>query len=193
MTVARFYQFLFGCFFFLAVLAAEFYACGLFYRFARPSDLLFVYIGSFLLGFGLVYWLLRPVMRSALREQIPRPVVVGFFLVIGLLAGFFFRFSFQLLNGVLDFSPSQTRVYSVTDKRISALGGSLREGLNPMAHLVRLQDPDDPSAAYEVLLPPEDYYFLNGGSPLQVSLRSGLFHLPWVEDFEMVEPKPSSN
>ena len=141
------------------------------------------------MAFSFCYYLSRRLIKSALQEAVPKVVVIICYLVVSVLLSLFFRFSVQLVNGVLDPTDIESHLVLVTDKRTSAFGGSIKEGLNPMAHLIAFHDQDPNGMAGELLAPPEIYYFVNNGNPMAVNIRKGLFHLPWVVDYQILDPK----
>jgi len=117
--------------------------------------------------------------------------VAASYLLFAFLTACFFRFSVQLANGLLDASDPDTRVVLVTGQKISLLGGSLKESLNPLAHLVYFQGWDGGDETYEVLVPPAVYYFAGPGTRIAVTLRKGFLHLPWVEDCQLLQTSGS--
>ncbi len=170
---------------FIAVLVAEYVLCGIFYRLVSHTDFWWVDLISGALSLGLCYQLFKNLIKEALKEKIPSAIVWTVFLVFWFLLTCFFRFSVQLVNGLLDFSPSQAQTIVVTDKKISALGGSFKEGPSPMAHLIYFMNWDNDKDTCELLVTPALYYTLGPGSKLELSVRQGFLHMPWVEDYQL--------
>lgn len=180
-------SFLFKLFaFFIFTLVAEYVFCGIDYRLVRHSDFLTVDLISAIAGIGLCYWFSRKLIKTALKEQVPRWLVASVFLILWFLLSFFLRFSIQLANGLLDFSQPVTQIVTVTDKKISALGGSFKEGPSPMAHLVYFGDWDNGGGACELLVPPSIYYTAGPGTRVEISVRRGFLRLAWLDDFQIV-------
>ncbi len=187
MEISRAYRFLKIFVLFIAALIAEYIFCGFSFRMVRHRDLIGLDIASALSSFGLGYWFFKDTIRAALKEKVPPPLVAACFLAFWVLLGCFLRMSAQLANGLLDFSDPQTRLVVVTDKKISSFGGSLKEGPNPMAHLVYFSDWENADQTCEVLAPPALYYSLDPGIPMLITLRTGLFHWAWAEDLQLLK------
>jgi hypothetical protein len=175
---------LFG--FFIAILFTEYIFSSIYFRLVRHSDFLIVDFISGISAISICYWICRKWIKTALKEQVPRVVVAAVFLICCFLVACFLRFSIQLTNGLLDSSPSETQTVVVTGKKISALGGSFKEGPSPMAHLVYFGDWDNGGGICDLLTPPAIYYTVGPGSRMEISVRKGLLHLAWVEDFQIV-------
>ncbi len=173
---------------FMAVLIAEYYFCGIYYRLIRRSDFIIVNSACGISGLGLGYLILRKLIRNALEEKLPPPAVWAFFLVFCFLLGFFLRFSVQLANGLLDSSDPESRVVVVMDKKVSSFGGSFKDGPNPMAHLIYFQDWDDSGANCEMLISPVYYYSAGIGTRLVLTVRRGFLHMSWVSDYQLLTP-----
>lgn len=190
MKIRHFYLALLSFFFFCALLLAEYFLCSALFRFLRPSDSLKVDGVCLLVAPLLCYGLFRKAAKAALREKIPSVAVVGSFFLFSLLLVFFLRFGVQLANGWLDPSEPESHVVIITGKDISAFGGNITEGLNPMAHMVHFHADWDDGGGECALWTPDDFYFsVDTGSFVQISLRQGFFHLPWVEDFQALDTR----
>ncbi len=189
MQISRFYFLLELFALFIALVIGEYFLCGIYFRLVRHTDFLKVDWFCAIFAILLCYWIFRKLIRSALKEQIPFFVVAFFFLFFSCLLGFFLRFSLQLANGLLDFSDPETRVIVVTDKKISRFGGSIKEGINPMAHMIYFHDWDESGENAELLTPQDFYYSVDNGSLVQLTLRQGLFHFSWVEDYQIMVPR----
>jgi len=187
--IRRVYLFLKILAVFILVLAAEYPLCGIYYRLVRQSDMLWLDGACVLAAVLLCYWLSRKLIKDALKEKIPLYVVAGLFLLFAFLLSGFFRFSFQLANGCLDFSAPEVHRIIVTDKKITMFGGSVREGPNPIAHMVYFKDWDDGVGNCELLLPPSAYYVVDQGGPLDIAVRPGFFHLVWMQAYQLVQPQ----
>ncbi len=174
---------------FIAVLIAEYFFCGIYFRLVKHSNFLWVDLICGLSAISLCYLIFKRLIKSALKEKIPFLAVAAFFLFFCVLLGFFLRFSLQLANGLLDTSEPETRVVYVVDKKISSFGGSIKDGPNPMAHLIYFHDWDNSDKNCELLISPVFYYNVGLGTRLAITLRRGFFHLPWVEDCQLVNPR----
>lgn len=173
----------------ILLVVVEYFLCGIYYRPVRQSDLLWLDLGCSLAAVALCYWVSRKLMRDALKERIPFYVVAVLFLIFTFLVGGFFRFSAQLANGLLDFNDPEVHRITVTEKKVSVFGGSLREGPNPMAHMVYFKDWDNGTGKCEILLPPAAYYLVDPTGPLDIAVRPGLFHMAWLQAFQLVQPQ----
>jgi hypothetical protein len=171
---------------FIFILVAEYVLSGMYFRLVRHSDFILVNMLSVVAGIGVGYWLLRKLIPLALKEQVPRWVIAVVLSVFCFLLVCFFRFSIQLTNGALDFAPAETQIVTLTGKNISALGGSFRDGPSPMAHLVYFGDWNNEGGTCELLITPAIYYTAGPGSRMEISVRKGLFNIPWVDDFQIV-------
>jgi hypothetical protein len=187
--IRRVYLFLKVLLLFLALLAVEYPLCGIYFRLVRQRDAFWLDLGCALAALALCSWLSRKLIRDALKEKVPVYVVAGLFLFFTFLLTGFFRFSFQLANGLLDFSYPEVHRVVVTDKKISIFGGSIREGLNPMAHMIYFKDWNDGEGDCELLLPPDAYYMVDQGGPLDIAVRPGFFHLTWMQAYQLVQPQ----
>jgi len=98
----------------------------------------------------LAFWKL---IRSALKERIPLIVITLFFLLFSALLGCFLRFSYQLVDGFLDTSDPETHIVAVTSQKISPFGGSIKDGINPVAYMVYFHDWDDSLESCELRVP----------------------------------------
>lgn len=175
---------------FIAVLIMEYVLSGIYFRLIRHSDIYLVNSLCAAATLYLTYRLLKKTIREALKEKIPLALAAACFLVFWFLTACFFRFSVQLVNGLFDFSNPEARVVLVTGKGTSALGGSFQEGPNPLAHLLFFQDWDHPRWSCELLVPPPIYYTASPGLPIEITVRRGLFGLPWVEDYDLPNSHP---
>jgi hypothetical protein len=189
MLISRFYTLLKIFCFFVALVIAEYFACSVYFRFIRDSDYFKVDWICALSSLVLCHFIFRKLIRGALREKIPVLVIAGFFLFFTCLLGLFLRFSLQLANGWLDYSEPETRVVIVSDKKISSFGGSIKEGMNPMAHMIYFHDWDDYGQKCGMLTPQDFYYDVDIGTNVELTLRQGFFHWPWVEDYQAVKPR----
>ncbi len=192
MTVRRFYLLLFAFVLFLGFLVGEYFCCGVFYRLVRPLDSVELDGLCGLCAPVLCYGIFHGALAAARREKIPVAVIAGFFLFFTFLLGFFLRFSLQLANGALDPSDPENHVVIVTSKKISSWGGSILEGMNPMAHLVYFRDWELEGRDCEMLTPQDFYYAVDVGSRVEVTLRGGLFHWPWMEGCQLLATPPRS-
>jgi hypothetical protein len=170
-----------------ALLIVEYVLCGVYFRLVRHADFWKMDLACALCALGLCYWISKKPLRAALKERIPVWAVAAFFLAFWFLSCCFLRYSAQLVNGLLDFSDPETRVVYVTGRKISPFGGSIREGLNPAAHLIYFQDWDEGGGTCELLAPPALYYFADPGTPVGITFRHGFFGLPWVVDFQLLQ------
>ena len=188
MEVSRLYLILKIFLGFIVVLIVEYFCCGMYFRLVRESDFVRADWICALSALVLCYWIVRKLIHSALKEGIPFWVIAAFFLFLSALLGCFLRYSLQLANGLLDFSESETHVIVIADKKISAFGGSIKEGVNPVAHMVYFRDWENNDENCELLVPSVFYYFVDNGSSLEMTFRRGLFHLAWVENFQVYKP-----
>jgi len=172
---------------FIVALVVEFPLTGVYYRLVRERDFLTVDVISVSTSIGLFYWLCRKLLQTAWREHILFKTIMVCFLIFCILGTCFFRFTIQLANGFLDRSVPEIRVVVVTSKDTSVFGGSFKEGPSPLAHLIYFQDWDNPAGSCELLVPPSVYYFAGSENPLELAVRRGFFHLPWVEDFQLLK------
>lgn len=170
-------------------LILEYFLCGVYFRFARSGDCSRVNLICCFLSLGLCYGGFRKLMKLAVKEGAPILVVAVFFLIFSFLLGLFLRFNIQLANGLFDGSEAEMRMAYVTDKKISNFGGSIKDGINPMAHLVYFQEGDDKSQSYELLTRLDFYYSVDLGSKVELSVRKGFFHMPWIEDYWTIPAK----
>lgn len=187
--IRRVYLFLKILAVFIVILAVEYPLCGIYYRLVRQSDILWLDGACVLAALLLCYWFSRKLIKDALKERIPVYVVAGLFVLFAFLMGCFFRFSFQLANGFFDFSDPEIHRIIVTDKKVTIFGGSVQEGPNPMAHMVYFKDWADEEGNCELLLPPAAYYVVDQGGPLDIAVRPGLFHVAWMQVFQLVQPQ----
>jgi hypothetical protein len=190
MRIRHFYLALLAFFLFFGLVLAEYFLCGVYFRLIRPSDSLRLDAACLLGSPLLCYWAFHRLLKKALQERIPHGVITVFFLICTALLGFFLRFTVQLANGGLDPSGPEEHLVIITDKRISSFGGSIQEGLNPMAHLVYFHDNWEPGDEKCALWTPDDFYFsVDVGGILQLSVRRGLLRMPWVEDFQALDTR----
>ncbi len=189
MQIRRFYFFLKLFTLFIALVIGEYLACSACFRWVRQSDFLRADGICVISAITLCYLIFKNLIKDALKEGIPRWVVALFFLFFGALLACFLRFSLQLANGLLDFSQPEIHLVTVNSKMISPFGGSVREGINPMAHMIYFHDWDQSGNMCEMLTPQDFYYSVDDGSMVQLSLRQGLFHLPWVADYQAMVPR----
>ena len=140
MEISRVYLLLKIFFFFIALLIAEYVACGIYFRWVRDSDFLRMDSICGLAATGLCYLVFKKLIKLVLKEKVPVLLVAAVFLFFCLLSGLLLRFSLQLANGWLDDSEPDSQVVVVVDKKTSPFGGSFKEGPNPLAHLVYFQD-----------------------------------------------------
>ncbi len=192
MTIRRFYLLLLSFFLFMGFLVAEYFCCGAYYRLARAADALELDALCALSAPLICYLAFRGALGAARREKIPGAVTAGFFLFFAALLGFFLRFSLQLANGALDPSDPENHVVVVTSKKISSWGGSIQEGMNPMAHLVYFRDWELEGKDCEMLSPQDFFYAVDVGSRVEVTVRQGLFHWPWLEGCQLLTSPPRS-
>jgi hypothetical protein len=174
---------------FILGLASEYPLSGIYFRLVRHSDFLKVDWISAVSAIILCYGVFMELLKASWKEKVLFKFTVSCFLAACFLVSCFFRFSIQLANGLLDFSSPETRIVVVTDKNISVFGGSVKEGPNPEAHLIYFQDWDNPEETCELLTPTAFYYVVSSGSPVGLAVRRGFFHLPWVEDFQLIKSR----
>lgn len=169
---------------FLVLLLAGYWACGIYFRLVRDTDLARLDWICGISAIGSCFLLFRKLIRSALQEGIPRWVITLYFLFFTVLLGFFLRFSLQLANGWLDRSDPETQVVVVTGQKISPFGGSFDDGINPLAYMVYFQDWEDDRENCELKVTMDLYYSVDAGSGLELAVRKGFFHWPWVESYQ---------
>jgi len=189
MQIKHFYLLLLSFFLFLALLIVEYFLCGIYFRLVRPSDFPLLNGLCVFAGPLICYLLFRKPIQSALQERVPRALVAGLYIFFSFLLGFFLRFSVQLANGALDPSAPENHSVVVADRAISALGGSIREGINPMAHLVYFRDWELSDKNCVMLADQDFYYSVDVGMRVQVTVRRGLFRMPWVQDYQLINPR----
>ena len=178
---------------FILALVIEFPLTGVYYRLVRERDFLTVDIISASTSIVLFYWLFRKLLQTAWKEHILFKTLLACFFTLGVLGTCFFRFTIQLVNGFLDGSVPETRIVVVTGKDTSVFGGSFKEGPSPLAHFIYFQDWDNPAGSCELLVPPPVYYFAGPGNPVELAIRHGFFHLPWVEDFQLLKSQQKTS
>ncbi len=189
MQISRLYLFLKLFAVFIALVIGEYFACSAYFRFVRQPDFLKVDWVCGISAIVLCYGIFRNLIKNALKERIPWVVMALFFLFFSGLLACFLRFSVQLANGWLDPSDPETHLVAVTSKKITPFGGSIKEGINPMAHMIYFHDWDQSGETCEMLAPQDFYYSVDDGSMVQLTLRQGLFHLPWVADYQVMVPR----
>lgn len=173
---------------FIAVLIVEYLGCGIYFRFVRNSDFFRVDWICGLSAAGLCFLIFRGFIKSAREERIPLIVIALFFLFFSALLGCFLRFSLQLVNGWFDVSDPETHVVVVTAQKISPFGGSIKDGINPLAYMVYFHDWDDSLENCEMRVTHDFYYAIDPGTGLELAVRKGFFHWPWVEDYRVYTP-----
>ena len=188
MLLSRFYFLLKIFLLFLFALLGEYFLCSIYFRFIRNVDFVRVDLICAFLGLvSLAFSRFKKIVREGRKENIHWSVILALYLIASALLGFSFRFSVQLANGLLDFSPPESHVIIVEDKKISSFGGSLREGMNPIAHMIYFHDWENSALKCEMLTPLQDFYYaVDPGSRVGLTIRRGLFHLAWVEDYQIL-------
>jgi len=192
MELSRLYLLLKIFLLFIVLLIAEYFGCGIYFRFVRSSDISNADWICGLSAAGLCLLAFWKLIRSALKERIPLIVITLFFLLFSALLGCFLRFSYQLVDGFLDTSDPETHIVAVTSQKISPFGGSIKDGINPVAYMVYFHDWDDSLESCELRVPHDLYYQIDPGTGLELSVRTGFFHCPWVEYYQVYTP-PRSN
>jgi ABC-type transport system involved in multi-copper enzyme maturation permease subunit len=187
MTVKKFGLILISFGLFLVLLVGEYLYCSVNFRFIRTWDLWATNLICGILSLLLCYWFFRDLIKEALKEKIPLIIVLVFFGTFSFLLGCFFRLNLQIANGYLDNSYPETKIVIVAGKETSVFGGSIKDGLNPMAYYIHFSDGGDKDKNCELLVPFFTYYSVGPGTNLKVSVRQGFFHLLWVEDYGIVD------
>jgi hypothetical protein len=188
MTMKRFGLFFFFSIFFILLLAGEYLYCSMNFRFIRTWDLWGSDLICGFLSIVFSYGLFKKLIKEALKEKIPSWVILAFFLLLSFLFGCFLRFNLQIVNGLLDGSGSETKLVYITHKETSAFGGSIKNGLNAIAYYVYFADWDDKDKICELLVSPADYYFVGSGTKVELAMRMGFLHIPWIEEYRIVSP-----
>jgi hypothetical protein len=58
--------------------------------------------------------------------------------------------------------------------------------MNPLAHMIYFHDWENSALKCEMLAPQDFYYAVDPGSLVGLTIRQGLFHLAWVEDYQIL-------
>jgi hypothetical protein len=188
MTMKRFWFFLFFSIFFILLLLGEYIYCSMNFRFVRNGDLWGTDLFCELLSVSLCYFLLRKLMRQALKEEIPFYAVLAVFFTLTFLLCCFLRLNLQIANGLLDNSLSETKMVVVDHKESSAFGGDVKEGLSSIAYFIYFPDWDDKNKNCELLVPFAFYYSVGPGISIELAIRKGFFRIPWIEDYRVIYP-----
>jgi len=187
MTVKKFGLIVIGSILFILLLVAEYLFCTSNYRFIRTWDLWAADLVCLLLAAGLCYWFSRRLMKEALAEKIHLSIVLTLFLVLSFLLGCFFRLTLQIANGLFDDSDSETKMVVVSSRNSSVFGASIKDGLNAMAYFIHFPDWDDTNKSCELSIPYSIYFEVGYGTNVELSVKEGLFGLPWVEDYRIMD------
>jgi hypothetical protein len=187
MTFKKFGLILIGSIVFILVLVAEYLFCSSEYRFIRIRDLLATNLISLFLAISLCYLFFRKLMKEALTEKIHLSLVLTFFWVLSFLLGCFFRLTFQIGNGLFDGSYPETKIVVVASRNSSIFGASIKDGLNAMAYYIDFPDWDNMEKSCELLIPYSIYFEVGSGTNMELSVKSGFFGLPWVEDYRVMD------
>lgn len=187
MTVKKFGLILIGSILFILVIVAEYLFCSANYRLIRTWDLWAADLICLLLSIGLCYWFFRDLIKEALAEKIHLSIVLILFLVLSFLLGCFFRLTLQIANGLFDGSEPETKMVVVSSRDSSVFGASINDGLDSMAYYVFFPDWDDKSKNCELLIPYSIYFEVGYGTNVDLSVKNGLFGLPWVEDYRVMD------
>jgi hypothetical protein len=186
MTVKKFGLILIGSILFILVLVAEYLFCSANYRFIRIWDLWTTTLTCLFLSIGLCYWFFSNLMKEAIIEKIHLSIVLTLFLVLSFLLGCFFRLTLQIANGLFDGSDPETKMAVVSSRDSSIFGANIKDGLNSMAYYVFFPDWDDKTKNCELLIPYSIYFEVGYGTNMELSVKKGLFGLPWVEDYRVM-------
>ena len=158
------------------------------FRFVRDWDLWDSDLICTLLAVSFCYFSLRKIMRQALKEEIPPYAVLTVFFTLAFLLCCFLRLNLQIANGLLDNSAPETKVVVVNHKESSAFGGDIKEGLSSIAYFIYFPDWDDKTKNCELLVPFTFYYSVGPGLSVELAVQKGFFHIPWIEDYQVIYP-----
>jgi hypothetical protein len=175
---------LLGFLLFIVLLVAEFLYCSANFRFIRSNDLWTADLICAVLGLVLSYVAFKKVIKLALQEKVPVTIIVILFLILSCLLGWFLRFNLQIANGLLDPSEPETIRVIITHKETSVLGGSIKDGMNPMAYYIDFPDWNNKDQNCQLLVPYPFYFSVSEGSTVDLLVRKGLFNLNWIEAYE---------
>jgi len=75
----------------------------------------------------------------------------------------------------------------VASRDSSVFGASIKDGLNAIAYFIRFSDWDDKEKSCELLIPYSIYFEVGYGTNVELSVKKGLFGLPWVEDYRVMD------
>ncbi len=187
MTVKKFGLIVIGFILFILLLVAEYLFCSANYRFIRTWDIWASHLICLFLATGLCYWFFRRLIKEALAEKIHLSIVLILFLILSFLLSCFFRLTLQITNGLFDNSDPETKMVVVASRDGSVFGASIQDGLNAMAYFIRFPDWDDKNKSCELLIPYSIYFEVGYGTNVELSVRRGLFGLPWVEDYRVMD------
>jgi len=187
MTMKCFWFFFYFSIFFIFLIAGEYIYCSMNFRFIREWDLGGSDIICGLFSTALCYFSLKKLMRQALKEEIPLYAVIVIFATLSFLSCCFLRLNLQIANGLLDNSPAESKVVMVNHKESSAFGGDVKEGLSSIAYYIYFPDWDDKNKNCELLVPFTFYYSVGPGINVELAIRNGFFHIPWVEDYRIID------
>ena len=187
MTVKKFGLILISFGFFPILLVGEYLYCSANFRFIRTWDLWTTDLICMILSTLFCYWFFRKLIREALKEKIHIIIVLACFLTFNFLFGCFLRLNLQITNGLFDNSDPETKVVVVTSRNSSVFGASIKDGLNAMAYFIHFPHWDDKDKDCELLIPYSIYFEVGYGTNVELSVRRGLFGLPWVEDYRVMD------
>jgi hypothetical protein len=172
---------------FIVLLVGEFLYCSLNFRLVRSSDLWITDLICAMLALVLCYAAFKKIIKLALQEKVPAAIIMILFLILSCLLGWFLRFNLQIANGLLDTSDPETIRVIINHKETSALGGSIKDGVNPMAYYIDFPDWDNKDQNCQLLVPYPFYFSVGEGSTVELLAHKGLFHLPWVEAYQALD------
>jgi hypothetical protein len=172
---------------FIVLLVGEFLYCSANFRFIRSSDLWIADLICAILALGLCYVAFKKVIKLALQEKVPMAIIVVLFLILSCLLGWFLRFNLQIANGLLDPSEPETIRVIIARKETSVLGGSIKDGMNPMAYYIDFPDWDSKDKNCQLLVPYPFYFSVGEGSTVELLIRKGLFNIAWIEAYQALD------
>jgi hypothetical protein len=172
---------------FIILLVGEFLYCSANFRFVRSSDLWITDLICAVLGLVFCYAAFKKVIKLALQEKVPAVIIVISFLILSCLLGWFLRFNLQIANGLFDGSEPETIKVIITHKETSVLGGSIKDGVNPMAYYLDFPDWDNKDKNCQLLVPYPFYFSVGEGSTVELLVRKGLFNIAWIEAYQALD------
>ncbi len=172
---------------FIVLLVIEFLYCSANFRFIRANDLWISDLVCALLAFVFCYLAFKKVIKLALQEKVPAAIIVVLYLILGCLFGWFLRFNLQIANGLLDQSEPETVRVIISHKETSVLGGSIKDGVNPMAYYIDFPDWNNKDQNCQLLVPYPFYFSVGGGNTVELLVRKGLFNIAWIEAYQALD------